>query len=75
MDILGQVIAGLIVIVVSAMIVNVWMHRRNPREALGGLGRKIANAMRKEETDEQRETRREKELMESDDPDIWKPLR
>jgi hypothetical protein len=75
MNILEQVIAGLIVIVISAMVVNVWMHRHNPREALGGLGRKIAKVLQKQETDAQREARRERELLESDDSDIWKPIR
>ena len=63
-----QVVAALIL----AIILAIWAYLRKHRRE---ISKRISQTCKHNETDEEVEARRHREMIESDDPDIWKPLK
>ncbi len=72
------IVATVLAVALIALSKNIWTHRNRCRRILGGVParflRWLAAKFKKKETEEQKQARRNWEMVNSDDPDIWKPL-
>jgi hypothetical protein len=72
--IIATAVGTVVAVCLIALCKNVWTHRGSPNRVLGGFPGRIASKLKRKETEEEKEARRDADIVSSDDPDIWKPL-